>query len=163
MVIEIPKGSKVKYELDKASGLLRVDRVLYSSVVYPASYGFIPRTYCGDGDPLDIVVLGSEPVVPLSILVAKPIGLMRMTDSGKEDNKVLGVHAHDPAFADYTDISEVPRHVTLELGRFFQDYKTLEHRDVVVEEMLGREPALRVIEEAVELYRREEHDLRGWR
>ena len=163
VVIEIPKGSKVKYELDKASGMLRVDRVLYSSVIYPANYGFIPRTYCHDGDPLDVLVLGSEPVIPLSILVARPIGLMRMTDTGKGDDKVVAVHAHDPAFADYTDISEVPRHVALELSRFFQDYKLLEQRDVVVEEMLGREPAFRVIEEAVELYRREEHDLRGWR
>ncbi len=163
VVVEIPKGSKVKYELDKASGLLRVDRVLYSSVMYPSNYGFIPRTYCDDGDPLDVLVLSTEAVVPLSIVVARPLGLMRMTDSGKEDDKVIAAHADDPAFADYTDISELPRHVAVELGRFFQDYKTLEKREVVVEELLGREAALGVIDEAVELYRRQERALRGFR
>jgi inorganic pyrophosphatase len=160
-VIEIPQGSKVKYEVDKASGMLRVDRVLYSSVIYPANYGFIPRSYCGDGDPLDVLVLGSAEVVPLSIVVAEPIGLMRMTDSGKQDDKIVAVHAHDPAFNEYRDISELPRHVALELRRFFEDYKALERRNVVVEEMQGREAALQVIEDAIELYRREENHLRG--
>jgi inorganic pyrophosphatase len=162
VVIEIPKGSKVKYELDKASGLLRVDRVLYSSVIYPANYGFVPRSYCDDGDPLDVLVLATVEVIPLSIVVAEPIGLMRMTDGGKQDDKIIAVHAHDPAFAEYRDISQLPRHVALELRRFFQDYKVLERRTVVVEELQGREAALPVVEDAISLYRREESNLRGW-
>lgn len=162
VVIEIPKGSKLKYELDKASGLLRVDRVLHSSVIYPANYGFVPRSYCEDGDPLDVLVLGSESVAPLSILVGRPIGLMRMVDSGNPDDKIVAVHAHDPAFEEYTDISELPRHVVRELRRFFEDYKTLEHKEVVVEELQSHEAAQQVIENALDLYRRCENKLRGF-
>ena len=162
-VIEIPKGSKVKYELDKPSGLLRVDRVLYSAVHYPASYGFLPRSYCDDGDPLDVLVLASEPVVPLSIMRARAIGLMRMNDGGNEDDKIIAVHVHDPAFADYTDIEQIPRHTSREIQRFFEDYKTLEHKSVIVEEMEGRKAALDVIREALRLYQKEENRLRGWR
>lgn len=162
IVIEIPKGSKVKYELDKPSGLLRVDRVLYSSVIYPANYGFIPRTYCNDGDPLDALVLCSESVAPLTILVGRPIGLMRMEDGGKEDDKIIAVHAHDPAFCDYTNISQLPKHIARELRRFFVDYKSLESKDVVVDEIQAPKDALASIETSIDLYRREENKLRGW-
>ncbi|MCA9599926.1 MAG: inorganic diphosphatase [Myxococcales bacterium] len=161
-VIEIPSGSKIKYELDKPSGLLRVDRVLHSSVHYPANYGFIPRSYCDDGDPLDVLVLCSESVVPMSIIVARPIGIVRMVDSGKADDKIIAVHSHDPAFEEYDDITDLPRHVAREIQRFFQDYKVLEDKDVVVNDPLGRDEAEKVIEEALELYRREESRLRGW-
>ncbi|MEZ4375215.1 MAG: inorganic diphosphatase [Polyangiaceae bacterium] len=161
-VIEIPKGSKVKYELDKSSGLLRVDRVLHSSVIYPANYGFIPRTYCDDGDPLDVLVLSSEPVVPLAMLVARPVGLMRMADEGKEDDKIVAVHVHDPAFADYFSVEELPRHTGSELRRFFQDYKALELKNVVVEKLEGADAAKRVLTGAIELYRRQESRLRGF-
>lgn len=161
-VIEIPKGSKVKYELDKPSGMLKVDRVLYSAVHYPASYGFLPRSYCDDGDPLDVLVLASEPVIPLSIMRARAIGLMRMNDGGKEDDKIIAVHIHDPAFADYFDIAQLPKHVAREIQRFFQDYKTLEHKSVIVEEMEGKEAAVGVIRDALHLYQREENRLRGW-
>lgn len=161
-VIEIPKGSKLKYELDKASGLLRVDRVLHSSVIYPANYGFMPRTYCEDRDPLDVLVLGSEQVVPMAIIVARPIGLMRMVDGGNPDDKIVAVHQHDPAFEEYEDISQLPRHVARELRRFFQDYKTLEHKEVVVEDLLGRDAAHQVIEAAIALYRSSENKLRGF-
>jgi len=161
-VIEIPKGSKVKYELEKHSGLLRVDRILYSSVIYPANYGFVPRTYCDDGDPLDVLVLNSEPVHPLSLLAVRPIGLMRMEDEGKTDDKIIAVHVDDPAYADYRDISELPLHVGRQLGRFFEDYKSLENKRVVVEELQGPREALEVITAAVELYRREESRLRGF-
>ncbi len=161
-IIEIPKGSKVKYELDKPSGLLRVDRVLHSSVIYPANYGFIPRSYAPDDDPLDVLVLGSESVVPMSIVVARPIGLMRMEDTGKIDDKIVAVHDDDPAFAEYKDIFELPRHVSREIRRFFEDYKKLEEKEVTVEEPLGAEMAHEVVEEAIELYRREENRLRGW-
>ena len=163
-LIEIPRGSKVKYELDKPSGLLRVDRVLHSSVHYPANYGFIPRSYCGDGDPLDVLVLCSESVESMSIIVARPIGLVRMLDDGKADDKIIAAHLHDPAFRDYHDISELPSHVAREIQRFFLDYKALEaKKDIVAEDPVGRAEAERVIEEAIELYRREESQLRGWR
>ena len=162
VVIEIPKGSKVKYELDKPSGLLRVDRVLYSAVHYPASYGFIPRSYCDDGDPLDVLVLASEPVIPLSVMRARAIGVMRMTDAGKEDDKIIAVHIHDPAFSDYKEIAEVPKHVSLEIRRFFQDYKVLENKKVTVEEMEGAKAAVEVVRDALRLYQKEENRLRGW-
>lgn len=162
VVIEIPKGSKVKYELDKPSGLLRVDRVLYSSVMYPANYGFIPRSYCDDGDPLDVLVLGNEPVHPLSILNARAIGVMRMTDEGKGDDKVIAVHVEDPAFEHYRDIKELPKHVLREMRRFFEDYKVLEHKEVVVDDFGGAEMAVEVVRESFRLYRTEEHRLRGW-
>lgn len=163
VVIEIPQGSKVKYELDKPTGLLRLDRVLHSSVIYPANYGFIPRTYAPDEDPLDVLVLCSEPVVPLSIVVARPIGLMRMLDSGKLDDKIIAITESDPAFADYHDIDELPRHVMREMGRFFLDYKKNEEKEVSVEAPLGPADAQKVIVEAIELYRQEENSLRGWK
>lgn len=162
-LIEIPRGSKVKYELDKPSGLLRVDRVLHSSVIYPANYGFIPRSYCDDGDPLDILVLCSESVVPMSIIVARPIGMVRMVDNGKGDDKIIAVHLHDPAFNEYQDIVELPKHLAIEIRRFFLDYKSLESKkEIIAEDPVGKVEANRVIEEAVELYRKQESKLRGW-
>lgn len=161
-VIEIPKGCKLKYELDKPSGLLRVDRVLHSSVIYPANYGFIPRTYAEDDDPLDVLVLCTESVTPLSILVARPIGSMCMADQGKKDHKIVAVHANDPAFEEYTDIAQLPRHVLREMQRFFLDYKILENKEVAVEEPLGATAASGVITAAIDSYRKEENRLRGW-
>jgi len=154
VVIEVPKGSKTKYELDKRSGLIRVDRVLFSSVHYPANYGFIPQTYCEDHDPLDVLVLGQDPVVPLSIVIAKPIGLMKMLDQGEADDKVIAVHADDPEYADYSSINELPPHRMVEVKRFFEDYKALERKAVKVEEFLDRKEALEIIEQAIKLYRR---------
>jgi len=154
VVIEIPKGSKNKYELDKETGLLRLDRVLYSSVHYPADYGFIPRTFCDDGDPLDALVLGQEPVYPLTIVEARAIGVMRMRDEKGIDDKIVAVSVHDPAFADYIDKDQLPAHVLRQLRRFFEDYKVLEHKQVIVEDLLGPAEALRIIRDALELYRR---------
>lgn len=151
-VIEIPRGSKVKYELDKTTGLLHVDRVLYSSVVYPHNYGFIPRTYCEDHDPLDILVLMQEPVVPFSFLRAKPIGVMRMMDQGEQDDKVIAVHADDPEFRDYNDIADLPQHRLAEIRRFFEDYKKNENKVVVVDEFLGVNDAKRIINESMDKY-----------
>ncbi len=162
VVIEIPRGSKVKYELDKPSGMLRVDRVLFSSVIYPANYGFIPRSYCDDKDPLDVLVLGHEPVVPLCIMQARAIGLMRMEDDGEGDDKIIAVHVNDPSFSDYTDIGQLPKHVFIEIERFFQDYKILEKKSVKVDDFLDAEHALAAVKESLALYRREENRLRGW-
>lgn len=162
VVIEIPKGSKVKYELDKPSGMLRVDRVLYSSVHYPANYGFLPRTYCDDGDPLDVLVLGNEPVHPLSIMRARAIGVMRMTDGGKGDDKIIAVHVHDPAYSDYHDLPEIPKHTWREIQRFFEDYKTLESKSVTVDAMQGAAEAVGVIRTSIRLYQEQENRLRGW-
>ncbi|HNX49343.1 MAG TPA: inorganic diphosphatase [Thermoanaerobaculaceae bacterium] len=151
-VIEIPKGSKVKYELDKETGLLRVDRVLYSSVIYPANYGFIPQTLGDDHDPLDVLVLMQEPVAPLSILRVRPIGLMVMVDQGENDEKIICVHLDDPEYREFTHISELQPHRMIEVKRFFEDYKTLEHKDVKVEEFLGPEEARKAVAHGAQLY-----------
>ncbi len=153
VVVEVPMGSKNKYELDKASGLLKLDRVLYSAVHYPANYGFIPRTYCDDGDPLDVLVLCQEAVDPLTLVEVRAIGVMRMRDDKGIDDKILGVSIGDPAFADYREFTELPKHIVREMRRFFQDYKVLEGKEVVVDEPLGRDAALDIVREALELYR----------
>ncbi|BDG06190.1 inorganic diphosphatase [Anaeromyxobacter oryzae] len=160
-IIEIPTGSKVKYELDKKSGLLLVDRILFSAVHYPANYGFVPRTYCDDGDPLDILVLCSEVIQPLAIMQAKVIGVMKMRDDKGEDDKLIAVHADDPSYADYSDVAEIAPHRLRELQRFFQDYKTLENKKVLVSEPQGRSEALQVLRDAIKLYDRERDRLRG--
>jgi inorganic pyrophosphatase len=134
--------------------LLRLDRVLYSAVHYPADYGFIPRTFCDDGDPLDALVLGQEPVYPLTIVEARAIGVMRMRDEKGVDDKIVAVSVHDPAFAHFKDKAELPSHLLRELQRFFEDYKALEHKQVVVEDLLGPDEAIKIIRAALELYRR---------
>src|SRR5262245_35150996 len=159
--IEIPMGSKVKYELDKATGLLRVDRVLHSAVHYPANYGFVPRTYCPDGDPLDVLVLGQEPVVPQCLLRARAIGVMRMRDEMGEDDKIIAVHVDDPDYVSYRDIKELPPHRLRELHRFFMDYKVLEGKAVEVETPLGSVEALKSLRDAIAYYARERERLRA--
>ncbi len=160
-IIEIPTGSKVKYELDKATGLLIVDRVLFSSVHYPANYGFVPKTYCDDGDPLDILVYCQEPIAPLAIMRAKVIGVMKMRDDKGEDDKIIAVHVDDPEYADYSDVSEMPSHRMRELKRFFEDYKALEHKKVLVSDPQGRREGLRVLRDAMRLYDQERDRLIG--
>ena len=153
-VIEVPHGSTNKYELDKETGLLRLDRVLYSAVYYPANYGFVPRTFCDDGDPLDVLVLGQEPVHPLTVVPARAIGVMRMRDEKGIDDKILAVCVVDPAVEQYRSHTELPPHQLRQIKRFFEDYKLLESKTVVVEDFLGPEDAMRILKEALDLYRK---------
>jgi len=154
-IIEIPKGSKAKYEIDKASGLIKLDRVLFSSVMYPANYGFIPKTYCDDKDPLDILVLCSVDVYPMSIIEAKVIGVMHMIDNGEQDDKIIAVAKNDMSVNYINDLSELPPHTMKEIVRFFQDYKALERKNVTIERLFGRSYAYQVIQESIDLYQKE--------
>lgn len=151
--IEIPKGSKVKYELDKKTGLLMVDRILFSAVHYPANYGFIPQSHADDGDPLDVLVLMQEPVVPLTIVRARAIGGLRMRDDKGEDDKIIAVAIDDPSVNHYREASELPPHVVRELDRFFRDYKVLEGKESVVDKPYDRATALTVMRAALDGYR----------
>lgn len=151
-VIEIPFGSSVKYELDKTSGLIKLDRVLYSAVYYPANYGFIPQTLAEDDDPLDVLVLCQETVVPLTIIHARTVGLMTMIDSGKKDHKIIAVATEDPEFNSYQEASEMPSHRSLMLRRFFQDYKLLENKAVEVDDIRPAAEAYPIILDALQRY-----------
>lgn len=151
-VIEIPFGSSVKYELDKSSGMIKLDRILYSAVYYPANYGFIPQTLAEDGDPLDVLVFCQEPVVPLTIIQARTVGLMTMMDSGKRDHKIIAIASQDPEFNSYTDVKEMPPHRLSMLRRFFQDYKLLEGKAVEVDQVQPPKEAYPVIEAALAAY-----------
>jgi inorganic pyrophosphatase len=158
-VIEIPLGSNVKYELDKASGLLRVDRIIHSAVYYPANYGFIPQTYAEDNDPLDVLVLCQEAVQPLALIKARAIGLMTMIDSGASDDKVIAVATNDPEFSSYVEANELPPHRLLVLRRFFQDYKQLEGKQVQVEDIRPAYAAVDVIQKSLARYQQEKERL----
>src|SRR3984957_20528919 len=151
-VIEIPMGSSVKYELDKETGLLKLDRILYSAVYYPANYGFIPQTLAEDADPLDVLVLCQEAVAPLTLVKARTIGLMTMIDSGKKDHKVLAVAVDDPEYNGFHEAADLPSHRLAMLRRFFQDYTTLEAKAVEVDEFQPAATAIPVVEEALRRY-----------
>ena len=152
-VIEIPQGSRAKYEIDKESGLLKLDRVIYSSFYYPCNYGFIPQTYGDDKDPLDILVISSLSVQALCLVEAKVIGVMQMIDSGDADDKIIAVAAHDPSVNHYNNIEEIPPHFFEELRHFFEEYKRLENKTVTVNEFGDKATALTIIEDAVKLYK----------
>ncbi len=151
-IIEIPAGSRLKYELDKKTGLLILDRVLYSAVHYPCNYGFIPRTHAGDGDPLDVLVLMQEPLLPLTIVRARAIGGFQMRDDKGEDDKIIAVAIDDPAVSHYQATTELPPHLLIELRRFFQDYKALEGKASEVDELYNQARAVRVIHESIRAY-----------
>ena len=151
-VIEIEKGSKMKYELDKKTGFLMLDRVLYTSTHYPANYGFIPRTYADDGDPLDVLVLCSESIEPLALVKCYPIGVISMLDNGALDDKIIAIPFNDPTYNSYKDVSELPKHVFDEMSHFFTVYKNLENKTTAVDEVSGREDAVRIIAEAIDRY-----------
>ncbi len=151
-VIEIQKGSKCKYELDKDTGILRLDRVLYTSTHYPSNYGFIPRTYADDLDPLDVLVLCSESIVPLTLVRCYPIGVISMKDNGRNDEKIVCIPFNDPTYNSYTDISQLPKHIYDEMSHFFRVYKELEGKETVVNEVSGAEKAKEIIGAAMEGY-----------
>ena len=153
VIIEVPTGSKNKYELDKESGLLKLDRVLYSAVHYPANYGFVPRSFCDDGDPLDALVLTQDPVHPLTLLEARAIGVMRMRDDKGIDDKIIAVCKDDPAFNEINAHTDLPSHALRQIERFFKDYKVLENKEVVVDEIMDRDEAIKVLRESLSLYR----------
>ena len=151
-VIEITKGSKKKYELDKETGCMYLDRILYTSPHYPANYGFIPRTYGADGDPLDVVVICSEEIDPITLVRCYPIGVMTMKDGGNFDEKIISIPFNDPNYNMYKDISELPAHIFEEMRHFFSVYKSLEHKETVVDEVQNRERAIEIIKEGIEHY-----------
>lgn len=151
-VIEISKGSKVKYELDKSTGMLELDRILYTSTHYPANYGFIPRTYADDNDPLDVLVLCSEQINPMTLVKCYPIGMISMIDSGSGDEKIIAVAKDDPIYKRYTDISELPAHMFEEMKHFFSVYKMLENKSTVVDKLNGRDIAIETISKAISTY-----------
>ena len=151
--IEIPKGGKNKYEMDKETGLLYLDRVLYTSTHYPANYGFIPRTYASDNDPLDVLVLCQESIVPMTLVRCYPIGVINMIDNDMEDEKIIAIPFNDPSLTCYSDISQLPSHTFDEISHFFKVYKSLEEKETVVSEVLGREEAQKRIESCIKKYR----------
>ncbi len=151
-VVEISKGSKKKYELDKETGLIILDRILHTSTHYPANYGFIPRTYGDDRDPLDVLVLCSEPLEPLTLVRCYPIGMISMIDSGRNDEKIIAIPVNDPTYNGYRDIKELPAHIFEEMRHFFTVYKNLEGKDTAVNEVSGRESAISTIAAAIESY-----------
>ena len=152
-VIEIRKGGRNKYELDKETGMIILDRVLYTSTHYPANYGFIPRTYADDGDPLDVLVLCQEIIDPLVLVRCYPIGVLKMIDGGKIDEKIIAIPFSDPTYAAYKNLEELPEHLSREISHFFEVYKMLENKETSVNEIMGREEAERIIEASIQSYR----------
>lgn len=151
-VIEIPKGSKIKYELDKSTGFLLMDRILHTSTHYPANYGFIPRTFADDGDPLDVLILGSETFVPLSLVRCYPIGVISMIDGGAADDKIIAIPFNDPTYNSYTSIDQLPRHIFDEMSHFFSVYKALEHKETAIDEIKDKEAAIEITQAAIDTY-----------
>ncbi len=151
-VVEISKGSKTKYELDKETGFIILDRILYTSTHYPANYGFIPRTYGDDNDPLDVLLLCSEELEPLTLVRAYPIGVISMIDNGRNDEKIIAIPHGDPTYNQYIDIKELPSHVFDEMRHFFTVYKNLENKTTAVNEVSGREEAVKIIAKSIESY-----------
>lgn len=152
-VIEIPKGCKNKYEMDKETGLLKLDRVLYTSTHYPANYGFIPRTYADDKDPLDVLVLCQETIVPMTLVECYPIGVLKMIDGDSMDEKIIAIPFNDPSYTDYTDISQLPKHIFDEISHFFEVYKSLEMGNTTVNEVQNAEEAKKIIQSCIASYK----------
>ena len=152
-IIEIPKGSRAKYEVDKESGLIKLDRVIFASMYYPLNYGFIPQTMGEDHDPLDIVVLTQVSVVPLCLIPSKVIGVMQMVDRGEADDKIIAVAEDDPSVSHINDVSDLPEYLRAEVTHFFENYKTLENKKVVIDQFLSKDRAYKIIEESIRYYK----------
>lgn len=152
MVVEIPKGSKKKYELDKETGFIMLDRILHTSTHYPANYGFIPRTYGDDEDPLDVLLICSQALEPLTLVRAYPIGVISMKDNGRDDEKIIAVAFNDPNYNNYTNIDQLPAHIFDEMRHFFSVYKNLENKETAVDEVRDRDAAIKVIDDAINRY-----------
>jgi inorganic pyrophosphatase len=155
VVIEISKGSKNKYEYDRSTGLLHLDRILYTSTHYPQNYGFIPLTWADDGDPLDVLVLCSEQILPLSTVQCRPIGIIKMIDGGKKDYKVIAVPENDPFYNDFTDVSQIPMHMIEEIKHFFKVYKSLEGKETTIKDLYGKEEAKEVIRSCIACFNKD--------
>ena len=153
VIIEIPKDSNIKYELDKDTGLLKLDRFLYSAVYYPGDYGFVPQTYWDDGDPLDVIVLTGRPLYPMTLAEVRVIGVLRMIDNGEKDDKIVGVYNNDPRYKDFKSIKDVPKHIMTELKHFFETYKLLQGKKCEVPEILDRDKAVKDVEKGIKMYR----------
>ncbi len=153
VVIEIPKGSKAKYELDKQTGLMVLDRILHTSTHYPENYGFIPRTYADDGDPLDVLVLSSEIIYPMTLVQCYPIGVITMLDNGKNDEKIIAIPFSDPTYNEYSDISQLPKHMFDEMAHFFSVYKSLENKETAVDEVRGADAAIEIVKSCIQNYK----------
>ncbi len=151
-IIEITKGSRAKYELDKVTGLLRLDRVLRTQLTYPAHYGFIPQTYCQDTDPLDIIVICSEPLIPLSIVEATVIGAFNMIDNGQQDDKILAIATHDPRLSAITDLPELPKELLHQIQSFFEQYKKEENKEVIIKKLFNQHEAQQLVGQAMQAY-----------
>ena len=151
-IIEIPKDSQIKYEFDKKTGLLKLDRFLYSAVYYPGDYGFVPQTLWDDNDPLDIMILTNRPVYPLTLAKARVIGVLRMVDNGEKDDKIIAVYDDDPRFKEFEDITHVPKHIVHELKHFFETYKHLQGKECKILEVLSKKYALEDVKKAVKIY-----------
>ncbi len=151
-LIEIPKGCKAKYEIDKTTGLLRLDRLLYTSTVYPANYGFIPRTLADDNDPLDVLVLCGDAIYPMTLVSCRPIGVITMIDGGMSDEKIIAVPLNDPTYCSYNDVKDLPTHIYQEMMHFFEVYKALEYKKTTVHEVLSRTAAEKIIAKCIENY-----------
>jgi inorganic pyrophosphatase len=157
-LIEIPKSCKTKYELDKETGILKLDRVLFTSTVYPANYGFIPRTLAEDGDPLDVLVLGGGTIYPMTLVTCYPIGVIKMIDGGELDEKIIAIPFGDPTYNDYYDVHELPTHIFDEMMHFFEIYKSLEHKQTTVKEICHRDEAVEIIQKCINAYEKEYGD-----
>ncbi len=151
-VIEIPKGSKVKYELDKDTGFLLMDRILHTSTHYPANYGFIPRTFADDGDPLDVLILSSENFCPLSLVRCYPIGVISMMDGGASDDKIIAIPHNDPTYNSFTNLDQLPKHIFDEMSHFFSVYKALEKKDTAIDEIKDKKDAIEIVQQSIDCY-----------
>lgn len=151
-IIEIPKDSSAKYEIDKETGLLMLDRMLFSAMHYPGDYGLLPKTHCDDGDPLDVIIITGQPLLPLTLAEVRVLGVVKMIDDGEQDDKIIGVYDKDPRYEEFKDLEDIPKHRLKEIKHFFETYKELQNKKVEVKEILGKEAAIEEIKKSQQMY-----------